>query len=228
MAARPASSWPSAAARSPTAGGPAPSGAFGRPPHPRVGGAPELAAQQRLAGVRLLARRPVLARAGQAADEQLVRRLVVRVERERLRRERGAGQRGAGRELAQRGVAQDRLADAGQPPPLDEQPRVEQRPGPGLDALEQLAAGERRVRRPARELHRVDGGPGAEREREGVAAQRARLAERAAQLREGPAQGPERIVGLAEHEPGQPGAGDRALGEGHVGEHRPRLVPARG
>ena len=52
-------------------------------------------------------------------------------------------------------------------------------------------------------------------------------AERAAQLRQRPAQRPERVVSLAEHQPGQPRPRHRSLGQHQIGQHAPRLMPTR-
>ena len=166
--------------------------------------------------------------ARQAADEQLVRVLVVRGGAEHARGERRAVERPAGGERRVRRVAQHRLAGAGEPAALHQQPGLEDRAGVGLDALEQLAARERRIgsaagRARGRRPTRPAGAPSAS----GSPAQRVRGAERAAQLRERPAQRAERVVGAAEDQLGQPGARDGPLGQREVGEHRPRLAAAR-
>lgn len=52
-------------------------------------------------------------------------------------------------------------------------------------------------------------------------------AKRASQLRQRPAQRATRIIGIAEHEPGQPRTPDRSLCQRHVRQHGPGLATAR-
>ena len=56
---------------------------LGGPVHPRIRGAPQLAAEQDVAGVRMLARGPDLIRPRQAPHEQFVRAVVEAVQRDR-------------------------------------------------------------------------------------------------------------------------------------------------
>ena len=194
----------------------------GRAPHARVGRTPQLAPEAQLAGVRVLARRGAVARPREAAHEQLVRALVVRVERDRARGERRGLERRPRREPAQRGVAQHALAHAREPPPLDEQPRLEHRAGAGVDALEQLAAGQRRIGLAREQREHVHLGVRRQAQLQRVPAQR--VAERAPQLRERPPERAQRVVGVGEDQVRELRAADPPLGQQQVGQDGPGLV----
>ena len=118
----------------------------GRPAHPRIGRAAQLAAEQHLARVSVIARGADLARPRKAAHQQLVGAVIEPVQRERPRRQRRAVKRNTGRQRTQRRIPQHGLADARKVPALHEQPRIELRPGAGVDSLQQLAANERGIR----------------------------------------------------------------------------------
>jgi hypothetical protein len=168
-----------------------------------------------------------VAGAREAAHQQLVRALVERVERKGPGGERRGVDRRARRQRAERGVAQRGLAQPAEPPPLHQQPRLEHRAGLGVDPLQQLAAGERGIRRAGRKGEHVDVRVRRQCELQRVAAQRVGRAERAAQLRERPAERAERITGVAEDQPGELRARHGPFGQQRVGEHRPRFVATR-
>ena len=107
-------------------------------------------------------------------------------------------------------------------PALDEQPRLEDRARRPDHALQQLAAGERRVGLPGDEREHVDRGPRRQPERQRVSAQHVGAAERAAQLRERPAQRAERVVGVGEDQLRQLRAPDAAARPAAGTPARPR------
>ena len=220
----PASSCPTAAARSPAGGALL---GVGRTAHARIGLAPELAPEQRLAGVGVIARGAGLARPRQTAHEQLVGAVVEAVELDRARRQ--ARRPRAGRRPRA-------LASAASLSTASHRPAKRRR----STAARRRSRARRPGSTPSSSSPRTSSGSGspaasastsivasAQPQLERVAAQRLRLAERAAQLRQRPAQRPARVVGVAEDQAGQPRARDRPLGQRQIREHRPRLVPAR-
>jgi hypothetical protein len=153
--------------------------------------------------------------------------VIERVQRERSRRQRGTVQRSTGSQRAQRRIPQHGLADARKAPALHQQPRIELRARAGIDTLQQLAANERGIRLARSQRQHVHRGPRRQAQLQGIAAQGGADAECATQLRQGPAQGAEWVVGIAEDQAGQPRARDRSLGQDQIREHGPRLVPTR-
>ena len=198
-----------------------------RPPHARIGRAAKLATEPPLARVGVLARGADVARARQAPHQQLVGGIVERVHGDRPGRERRGVERDAAGQRRERRVPQHGLAQTGDAPALDEQPRAEVGRGTGIDPLEQLAARKRRVWIAAAEGQHVDGRPRRQPELQRIAVQRTRHIERAPQLREAPAQRPERVGGVAEDQRGQLRPRHRPAGQHQIGEHGPRLVPPR-
>ena len=126
-----------------------------------------------------------------------------------------------GGQLVERVLVEDCGRLAGVAPARHQQPRLERRARVELHVLEQLAAGGRRS------LARVDHDVGCERQLDRVAGDRRRVAERAPQLGQVPAQRAERVVGIGEQQLRQPPPADRPFGQQQVGEQRPRLAPAR-
>ena len=118
----------------------------GGPAHPRIGRTPQLAAEQRLARVGMIARGANLARARKAPHKQLVGAIIEPVQRNRPRRQRGCVKRNTASERTQRGIPQHGLTHARRAPALHQQPRIELRPGAGIDPLQQLATNERGIR----------------------------------------------------------------------------------
>ena len=171
-AARPASSWPTAAARSPAGG--ALARLVGRPAHARIGRAPQLAAEQHLAGVGVIARGADLARPRQASHQQLVGAVVEPVQRERPRGQRGAVERSAGRQRSPAphpaAPPRTRPPSAGAPPAATRRspPRRRDRP------LEQLAAHEPGIGIAGGEREHVDHGARRQPQLQRVPAQRLR------------------------------------------------------
>ena len=196
--------------------------------HTRIRRAAELAAEQDLARGGVLLRRGELARGREAADQQLVGVLVELVVRERAGGEARAVERAAGGQRGVGGVVEERLAGAGEPAPLDQQPGLEHRPGVGLDPLQELAAGEPGVGVVVGDRVDVDARARREAERQRVAGERLGRAERAAELGQRPAQRAERVLGAAEGELRQAGARHRPVRQREVREHRPGLAAARG
>ena len=68
----------------------------GRPAHPRIGRAPQLAAEQHLAGIGMIARGSDLACPRKAAHQQLVGTIIEPVQRQRPRRQRRTVKRNPG------------------------------------------------------------------------------------------------------------------------------------
>jgi hypothetical protein len=223
-AARPASSCPNAAARSPRCGklGAACSSAAARTPG--SGARPELAPEQRPAGVGVLARGAGLARAGEAADQQLVGAVVESAEGEHPRRQRGAIERTTGRQRPKRGISQDRLAHTRDAPALDQQAGVELGAPARVDSLQQVAASKRRVRIAGPQHQHVDRRLGREPQLQRIPPQRARNAEGATQLRQRPAQRTQRVVRVTEDQVRQPCTRNRTLRQQPIRKHGPRLV----
>ena len=193
----------------------------GRPAHPRIGRAPQLAAEQHLAGVGMIARGADLARPRKAPHQQLVGAVVEPVQRERPRRQRRAVKRNTGSQRTQRRIPQHGLAHARKAPALHQQPRIELRAGAGIDPLQQLAANERGIRLAGSQREHVHRSPRRQPQLQRIPAQRAGNPERATQLRQRPAQRPARIIGIAEDQPRQPRARHRSLRQDHDTPARP-------
>ena len=199
----------------------------GRPAHPRIGRAAQLAAEQHLARVGVIARGADLARPRKAAHQQLVGAVIEPVQRERPRRQRRAVKRNTGRQRTQRRIPQHGLAHARKAPALDQQPRIELRPGAGVDPLQQLAANERGIRLAGSQRQHVHRSPRRQPQLQRIPSQRPGNPKSATQLRQRPAQRPARILGIAEDQLGQHRARDRSLRQDHVRQHGPRLMTTR-
>ena len=182
----------------------------------------ELAAEQAPARVDLRERRGPIAARRERAHEQLVVRLLERVERHEPRGQFGGALGIPGGQLVERVLVENGGGLAGVAPARHQQPRLERRARVELHVLEQLAAGGGRA------LARVDHDAGRERQLDRVAGDRRRVAERAPQLGQVPAQRAERIVSVGEQQLRQTAPADRPLGQQQVGEQRPGLAPARG
>ena len=195
--------------------------------HSRIGRATQLAPEQRFAGVGVLARGGDLARPGEAAHQKLVGGVVEPVQRERARGERGPVERDAGGQGLERRIPQHGLAQAGKAPALHQQPGLEVRAGAGIDTLEQLASRERGIGVARSEREHVHASVRRQHQRQGIPAQRHVGPQRSAQLRQRPAQRPERVGGISEDQPRQPRPRHRSLGQQQIGEHRPGLVATR-
>jgi len=167
----------------------------------------------------------------QAADEQDVGVLVVRVESDELR----GAPHGLGRlpapEERQRRLVEDRAREALDVPALALEPELEAGARPEGEPFEQLQS-------EAGQLDRLEPGAagqhvdvheraGRQDEAERVAAELHVVAEPAPQRRERPAERPERIFGLREEQHGEPLARGRDARAHEVGEQAPRLVAAR-
>ena len=165
-------------------------------------------------------------------DEQLVRALVVRVERDEARRVVGRGAVRAGGQPGHGGLVEHGLAAGLQVAALVHQPGVERRARREVHALEEVAPepGHADPLDPRARQHGPDVDERRRRqlEAQGGAAQRAGVAEQAPDLAEVPAQGAQRVVGVLEEQAGEALAGHGpAVAEQQVGEQRPRLAPAR-
>ena len=202
-------------------------GLVGRSAHARVRHAAQLAAEQHLARVGVLERGADVARPRETAHEQLVNTVVELIQRDGPGGQRGGVERSTSRQRLERRIPEHSLAHSREAPTLDEQPRVEVRPGAGIDPLQQPAASKRVITITGRQRQHVHAGPRRPPQLRRVPAHRAGDAERATQLRQRPAQRRQRIVGLAEDQAGQPRPRDRPLGQDQISEHGPRLVPAR-
>ena len=199
----------------------------GRSPHPRIGRAPQLAAEQHLAGVSMSARGVDVARPRKTPHQQLVGAVIEPVQRERARRQRRTVERSTGGQRAQRRIPQHGLADARKAPALHQQPRIELRAGAGLDPLQQLPANQRGIRFAGGQRQHVHRSPRRQSQLQRIPSQRAGDPKRPTELRQRPAQRPARIVGIAEDEPGQLRARHRSLRQDHVRQHGPRLMTTR-
>ena len=199
----------------------------GGPAYARVGRTAKLTAEQQLADVGLVAGGAQVARSREASHQQLVGAVVEPVQLQRPRRQRRGVVRIAGGQGFQRRIPQHGLANACDAPPLHHHPRVEVRSRSRFDPLQQLAAHERGIRVLRSQRQHIDPGVGRQPELQRVSGQRAVDSERTAQLRQCPAQRPERVRGVAEHQARKPRPRDRSLGKDQIGEHGPRLVTTR-
>ena len=122
---------------------------------------------------------------------------------------------------------QDRLGGSLDAAPLACQPQLEGRPDVGHDVFEEGSAEGRQVEHvgPAAPEHQVDVHlrAGGQFEHHRVAPHDAGGAEKAAQLRRGPAQGSEWVVGVGEEQLGQARARDRDFAAGQERQKRPGL-----
>ena len=254
MAARPASSWLSAAARPPT-NGVVPGGQVGRRRLAQGGEGrqPELAPQQVLADRELPLHRPAVPAHGQAAQQQLVVGLVQRV-RARPAGRRRAAPRPAGRGPSGRSRSGAAGPRSGRPPGAARRPATTRTPRPRRcrrrrAGRRRCAAGRgragqrcpvsrcpgvrgdglgraRRVGRPV-ELEHVDPHVVAGHPGQRVTAQGLGVGEHSAELGERPAHRAQRVVGLGEEQLGQVAAGRRPIGQQEIGQHGPGLAAAR-
>ncbi len=196
----------------------------GRAAHPRVGRAAQLAPEQHLARVGVVARRGDLARA-RAGSAPAARGRSRRTRRARARARR-ARRPPAARRRASRPSAASRSTPSHMPasaPALHEQPRLEdraRRPASTPSSSSPRASAGSAV--PGDEREHVDGCPRRQPELERVAGEHVGAAERAAQLRERPAQRAERVVGVGEDQLRQLRARDAALGQQRGTRARPR------
>jgi hypothetical protein len=138
------------------------------------------------------------------------------------RPERAAGHRPQG------GLVQHRLGRGGRMPLLGEQPCLEGRPALDRHAVEQVRTqpGQADGGRPGLLHHHLDvhhrtrGEP----EHDRVTVDRSLVAQRAPDLGQAPAQGPDRIVSLGEQQRGELAAGRRALTQDEVRQQPPALA----
>ena len=175
----------------------------------------------------MIARGANLARARKAPHKQLVGAIIEPVQRNRPRRQRGCIKRNTASERTQRGIPQHGLTHARQAPALHQQPRIELRPGAGIDPLQQLATNERGIRIARSERQYVHDSPRRQPQLQWIPVQRAGYPKRATQLRQRPPQRPAWIIGITEDQPRQPRARHRSLRQDHVRQHSPRLMATR-
>ncbi len=195
------------------------------------GGAAELAAQQRVEGVVLALGAVDVAGRGERADEDRLRVLVERVDRDEARGVVGGGVGRGGGEARARGLGEHGLGGGLQVAALVRQPHVERRARREVHALEEVAPEARRAGGvgPVAGEDGVDVDVRARRqgERDRRPAQRTRQPEQAAQLAEVPAQGAERVVCVGEQQRGEALARHRPALRQQMGEERPGLAPPR-
>lgn len=200
-----------------------------RGPQGGGGGHAELVAQQRLAEHHLPRRARGVPGGGEAAHQQLVVGLVERVQRDGPPRVPDGGRGVPLDEQGDGGLSRARLQPGAGAVPLDDEPRLERGAAGDDETLEQLGAQAEQPCgvdvRPVEQAD-VERGPGGQPRVDGVAAQHGGVAEGAAQLRERPADGAERVGGVGEQQLGELRAGHRPLAEHDVGEQRPRLTTA--
>ncbi len=153
--------------------------------------------------------------------------VVEAIQRDRPGCQRGAVKGNTGHQRFQCRVPQHGLAHPRKAPTLNQQPRIEARPGARVDPLQQLAASEPGIRVARSQRQHINRGPRRQPQLQRVVAERAPDAERATQLRQRPTQRPKRIIGIAEDQPGQPRPRDRSLRQDQIPEHGPRLVTTR-
>ena len=193
------------------------------------GGAAELAAQERAEGVVLALGAVDVAGRGERADEDRLRVLVERVDRDEARGVVCGGVGRGGGEARARGLGEHGLGGGLQVAALVRQPHVERRARREVHALEEVAPEARRAGGvgpvAGEDGVDVDERAGRKRKRDRRSAEHARQPEQAAQFAEVPAQRAERVVGVGEQERGEALAGHRPALREQMGEERPGLAP---